>query len=128
MKYVFQLMIILGVSFLGEILRMILPLPIPASVYGLLILLLLLMTKIVKLSQVEDTATYMISIMPLFFIEPSVEIMTSFGVVKGHILPLCIASFISFAAVIGVTGATSQAVIRFKKKKSKAKENKNELK
>lgn len=126
MKYIFQLTIILGVSFAGEVLHRVLPLPIPASVYGLLLLLFLLMTKIIKLSQVEDTASYMLSIMPIFFIEPSVAIMTSFGAVKGKVLPLFIASFLAFAAVILVTGRTSQIVIRYKKKKEHKGEKDNE--
>lgn len=124
MKYIFQLMIILAVSFAGEVLHAVIPLPVPASVYGLIILLILLMTKLVKLSQVETTANYMISIMPLFFIEPSVALMTSFGIVKGSVIPLCIASFLSFASVVIVTGLTSQMVIRIKRKR----ENQNELK
>lgn len=124
MKYIFQLMIILAVSFAGEVLHAVVPLPVPASVYGLIILLILLMTKLVKLSQVETTANYMISIMPLFFIEPSVALMTSFGIVKGSVIPLCIASFLSFASVVIVTGLTSQLVIRIKRKR----ENQNELK
>ena len=124
MKYIFQLMIILAVSFAGEFLHAVVPLPVPASVYGLIILLILLITKIVKLSQVETTANYMISIMPLFFIEPSVALMTSFGIVKGSVIPLCMASFLSFASVVIVTGLTSQLVIRIKRKR----ENQNELK
>ncbi len=124
MKYIFQLMIILAVSFAGEVLHAVVPLPVPASVYGLIILLILLITKLVKLSQVETTANYMISIMPLFFIEPSVALMTSFGIVKGSVIPLCIASFLSFASVVIVTGLTSQLVIRIKRKR----ENQNELK
>ena len=40
MKYIKQLAIILGAAFLGEALYALLPLPIPASIYGLLILAL----------------------------------------------------------------------------------------
>ncbi len=124
MKYIFQLMIILAVSFAGELLHAIIPLPVPASVYGLVILLMLLITKIVKLSQVETTANYMISIMPLFFIEPSVALMTSFGIVKGNVIPLLIASFLSFASVVIVTGLTSQIIIKMKRKREEKNESK----
>lgn len=119
MKYINQLLIILGISFVGEVLHALLPLPVPASVYGLLLLLFLLMTKIVKLSQVEETAGYMLSIMALFFIEPSVALMNSFDTIKGKVVPILAASFISFAAVNIVTGLTSQGVIRWKKRKEK---------
>lgn len=126
MKYVFQLMIIMGVSLVGEILHTLLPLPVPASVYGLLLLLFLLMTRIVKLSQIEETASYLISIMPLFFIEPSVAIMNSVGVVKGSLLPVIITCFLTVITVIGVTGLTAQAVIRIGKKKGGKKDKTDE--
>ena len=117
MKYIFQLSIIFGISFIGEVLNVLLPLPVPASVYGLVILFVLLCTKIVKLEQVETVAEYLMAIMPLFFIEPTVGIMNSYGLVKGNILTLFVACFLSFVAVMAVTGLVSQAIIRFQKKK-----------
>lgn len=116
MKYIFQLAIIFGVSLAGEILYALLPFPVPASVYGLILLFLLLLTKIVRLDQVEDVSEFMMSIMPIFFIEPTVGIMESFGLVQGKIAALFIASFLSFVAVVAVTGLTAQFVIRRKKK------------
>ena len=117
MNYIFQLAIIFGISFIGEVLNKLLPLPVPASVYGLVILFVLLREKIVKLEQVETVSEYLMAIMPLFFIEPTVGIMNSYGLVKGHILPLFIACFLSFGAVIVVTGLVSQTIIRYQKKK-----------
>ena len=117
MNYIFQLAIILGVSFAGELLNTLLPLPVPASVYGLVIMFLLLCTKIVKLEQVEKISEYLMAIMPLFFIEPTVGIMNSYGLVKGKIIPLFIACFLSFAAVVVITGSVSQGIIRFRRKK-----------
>ena len=117
MKYIFQLAIIFGISFVGELLNALLPLPVPASVYGLIILFILLCTKIVKLEQVETVSEYLMAIMPLFFIEPTVGIMNSYGLVKGKILPLFVACFFSFVAVMATTGLVSQAIIRFQKKR-----------
>lgn len=117
MNYIFQLAIIFGISFIGELLNALLPLPVPASVYGLVILFLLLCTKIVKLEQVETVSEYLMAIMPLFFIEPTVGIINSYGLVKGNILALFIACFLSFVAVIAVTGLISQTIIRRKHKK-----------
>ncbi|MBR5596247.1 MAG: CidA/LrgA family protein [Lachnospiraceae bacterium] len=117
MKYMFQLAIIFGISFVGEVLNALLPLPIPASVYGLVILFSLLRTEVIKLEQVETVAEYMMAIMPLFFIEPTVGIMKSYGLIKGNVLALFIASFLSFLAVMVVTGLVSQTIIRFQNKK-----------
>lgn len=119
MNYIFQLAIIFGISFLGELLNALLPFPIPASVYGLAILFFLLCTKIVKLEQVETVSEYLMAIMPLFFIEPTVGIMNSYGLVKGNIVALFVASFLSFIAVVAVTGLVSQAMIRWREKKER---------
>ena len=125
MNYIFQLALILGVSFVGELLNAVLPFPIPASVYGLILLFLLLCSKIIKLEQVEDVAGFMISVMPIFFIEPTVGIMNSYGLVKGKIAALFIAAFLSFAVVLAVTGLTAQAIMKYKNKK-KGKDNESE--
>ena len=122
MNHIFQLAIIFGISFVGEILNALLPLPVPASVYGLVILFLLLYTKIIKLEQVETVAEYMMAVMPLFFIEPTVGIINSYGLIKGNILTLFIACFLSFVSVIFVTGLVSQSMIRMKRNKTGDKE------
>ena len=128
MKYMFQLSIIFGISFVGEVLNAILPLPIPASVYGLTILFVLLCTKIIKLEQVETVSEYLMAIMPLFFIEPTVGIMNSYGLVKGNILALFLACFLSFVSVVAVTGLVSQGIIRWKNKKLQKEDAQEKLK
>lgn len=122
MKYVFQLMLIFIISLAGELLYALLPLPVPASVYGLAILFVLLLTKRVKLHQVEDTADFLMSIMPLFFIESTVKTMNAYGLIKGKIPALVLASFLSFAAVTVITGLTAQGIIRLKNRKGKQKD------
>ncbi len=117
MNYIFQLAIIFGISFIGEVLNALLPLPVPASVYGLVILFTLLCTKVIKLEQVETVSEYMMAVMPLFFIEPTVGIMKSFDLIRGNVLSLFVASFLSFMAVMAVTGLVSQGMIRMGKKK-----------
>jgi holin-like protein len=109
-------MIIFGVSLAGEIIHALLPLPVPASVYGLVLLFILLVTKAVRLEQVEKVSEYMMAVMPLFFIEPTVGVMESYGLVKGKIAVLFLLSFLSFMAVLAVTGLSAQTVIRLKKK------------
>ena len=56
MKYVKQFSIILGISFLAELLEILIPLPIAASVYGLVIMLVGLITKLIPLEKVETAA------------------------------------------------------------------------
>lgn len=119
MKYIFQFMWIFGISLVGEVLNELLPLPVPASVYGLVIMFVLLLTGIVKLEQVENAADFLMSVMPLFFIESTVGVMNYYGLIKGKIGVLFLAAFLSFAAVVMVVGLTAQGIIRLKAKRGR---------
>lgn len=119
MKYVKQLAIIASVSFVGELLNKVLPLPVPASVYGLVIMVILLLTKVVKLEMIEDTADFMISIMPIFFVPSSVGLMTSFDTLQGNVWKVFLMCFISTIVVSVVTGHVAQLVIKLMKKGGK---------
>lgn len=117
MKYIYQIGIIGGISFVAEVLYVCLPLPVPASIYGLLILLLLLFTKVVKLEQIETVADWLLKVMPLLFIGPSVGLIQASGAVKGQIMSLVLMCACSTVGVMIVTSLSAQAVIRFKKKR-----------
>lgn len=121
MKYVKQFAVIALMTILGEFLNQLIPLPVPASIYGMVILFLCLQTGILKLAQIEETADFFLAAMPIFFISPSVSLMSSFGVIKNSFLSILIICLVSTAVVMAVTGLVSQAVIRH----GKAKEEKN---
>ena len=103
MKYFRQFFLILAISFAGEILHMVLPLPVPASIYGLVLMLLALVTGIVKIEQVKDTAIFLIEIMPVMFIPAAVGLLDSWSVLRPTIVPVI---------VMVVTGRVTQNVIR----------------
>ena len=119
MKYVKQLMIILIFSFIGDILNHIIPLPIPASIYGMVLLFIALSTKIIKLNQVETTAEFLLSIMLIFFVPASVGIMDTFFAYKSSMLPIIIIVIISTIIVMITTGLVSQFIIKLRNKKGK---------
>ena len=85
MKYVKQFLIILLISFIGEGLNYLIPAPVPASIYGMVILFVCLCTKVVKLDDVKDTGMFLIEIMPLMFIPAGVGLMKSWGLRFIHI-------------------------------------------
>ena len=89
MKFLRQFMIILLLSFLGEVLKMFIPLPIPASVYGLVLMLLCLVTGILKTSQVKEAAFFLIEIMPVMFIPAAAGFWGGilFLLLLDHIIP-----------------------------------------
>lgn len=110
MKYICQLGVILGVSFAGEVLARVLPLPIPASVWGLVTMLALLIFRVIKPEHIRDTAEYLISIMPLLFVPPTVGLMQSWGLLRDNWLPFAIAITLITAIVMAVTGLVVQLV------------------
>ena len=112
MKYIRQCLIILVISFIGELLKYILPLPIPASIYGMVLLFTGLMTGLIKLDAVKETGTFLIEIMPLMFIPAGVGLMTSWGTLKAIIVPVSIITVITIITVMISTGWVSQAIIR----------------
>ncbi|MBE5865868.1 MAG: CidA/LrgA family protein [Lachnospiraceae bacterium] len=116
MKFVKQLSIIMAVSFVAEVMEYLIPLPVAASVYGLILMLLGLITKIIPLSKVEDAADFLVEIMPILFVPPTVSIMTSVEAMKQMLVPLCVISVVSTVLIMVVTGRVSQGIIRHKSK------------
>lgn len=106
----------MAVSFVGEILHAVLPLPIPASIYGLVLMLALLMTGALKLDTVEDAGKFMIEIMPVMFIPAGVSLMESWGELKAVLVPVLVITLVSTIVVMIVSGRVTQAVIRLEKK------------
>lgn len=117
MKYLVQIGIIGAICTVAELLYVLLPFPIPASVYGLVLLFLLLMTGIVKLQQIEETADFLLLIMPVLFLEPSVKLMTALPILKGQAVRLFLLCIVSTCVTIMVTGVTAQALIRRKRRR-----------
>lgn len=114
MKYVQQFLIIMIVSFLGELLGQLLPLPIPASVYGLMIMLLCLFTGIIKLNQIEDVADWLIMIMPVLFVPSAVSLMNVGDAFMADLLAISLVIIISTIVVMVVTGVVAQKIIERK--------------
>ena len=117
MKYLKQFTIILAVCLVGEVLKYLIPLPIPASIYGLVIMLLLLVTKRIRLEQVKDAADFLIEIMPILFIPAIVGLITAWDILKGILIPVLVIIVVSFLLVLFTTGKVTDLLIDRKEKK-----------
>lgn len=112
MKFIKQLSVILTISLIAELMEYLIPLPIAASMYGLVLMLVGLITKIIPLEKVEGAADFLVEIMPIMFIPPTVGIMTSVEALKEMLVPLCVISVVSTVLIMAVTGRVSQGIIR----------------
>lgn len=119
MKYMKQFCLIMFISFLGEVLHHYLPLPIPSSIYGLVILFVGLMTGVVKLSHVEETGRFLIEIMPLMFIPAAVGLLESWGILAPIWIPIVGITLITTVIVMIVSGKITQFVIHLENREEK---------
>ena len=119
MKYLRQLLIILIFSFAGEVLHYLVPIQIPASIYGLVLLFIGLMTGLIQLSQVQETAKFLIEIMPMMFIPAGVGLLESWGVLKPILVPVILILVVSTVLVMGVSGLLTQGVMHIGKSHGK---------
>jgi holin-like protein len=117
MKYIHQFLIIMIISFLGELLSL-LPLPVPASVYGLLILLICLFTGVIKLKDIEDVADWLILIMPVLFVPSAVSLMNVGNELLGDIIVIGVVLIVSTIVVMVTTGKVAQMIIERKEQKN----------
>ena len=116
MKLLRQFLIILAISFVGEALKYLIPLPVPASIYGMVILFVGLLTGLIKLRWVKDAGKFLIAVMPVMFIPAGVGLMESWGTLKPFVLPVSVITVITIVTVMVATGICSQWVIRKEKK------------
>lgn len=114
MKYMKQFMIILGVTCIGEIIKYFVHLPIPASIYGLILMLILLMKRVVRVEDVKETGSFLIEIMSLMFIPAGVGLITVWKQVRDVLLPICAVTVITTFLVMAVTGKVSDYVLSLK--------------
>ena len=117
MKYIKQFLIIIIISFLGEILNSLIPLPIPASIYGIVIMFLSLELKIIPLDSVKDVGKFLIEIMPIMFVPSAVGLLTSWGILKNSWIEYLVITVITTFIVMVVSGLITQILISVRNRK-----------
>lgn len=121
MKYVIQFLIIATFAFIGELLHWFIPLPIPASIYGIVLLFIALELKWVKVSDIREVSSFLIAVMPIMFIPAAAGLMESWGAVKSSVWEYTLITIVSTFVVMGVSGAVTQFVIWRGKKNEQVK-------
>ena len=119
MKYIIQFEIILAISLIGELLNRLIPLPIPASIYGMAILFTALCTGIIKLTAVKETGHFLVQIMPMMFIPATVGLLESWDIMQGFLTAIIVIALVSTVLVILASGHATQFIINLKRKEKK---------
>jgi len=111
MKYLGQFCLIMLFVFAGEFMAYLIPLPIAGSIYGLILLFLALVTRIVKLEWVADVADWFHGVLSLFFIAPAVAIINVWGDIADVWPKLVLLLVLVYLVSMIMTGVTAQKLI-----------------
>lgn len=112
MQYLSQFLIIMGFTVTGEALQRLIPLPIPASVYGLVLLFAALCLKVVKVEQVKQVGGFLTSILPLLFVAPAVGVVEHWSLIRPQLLPIALLLVASTCLTFGISGSLTQWLSR----------------
>jgi len=115
MKYLPQLTIILVFSFLGEVCHHLIDIPIPASIYGMVLLFAALALKIIPAKAVKETGGFLTSILPVLFVAPIVGLLDYWDTIRDALIPIVIIVLVSTVLVFAVSGWVTQLFLKNRK-------------
>lgn len=122
MKLLREMLLVLAIYFVGEFLSKGLHLPLPGNILGMIILLILLCTKIVKVEQVDNVSTFLLDHLAFLFIPAGVGVLNAMNVLDGHIIQLLVIVVTSTMVIMAVTGTIVQTVMKIMDKKKNNKQ------
>ena len=108
MKYLSQFLIIMSFSLVGEVLQRLIPMPIPASVYGILLLFAAMGLGLVKLEQVREVGAFLRSILPILFVPPVVGILENWAAIKESVLAIILLAAATTVMTFFLSGRIAQ--------------------
>lgn len=115
MKYFPQICIIILFSLLGEACHALIPAPIPASIYGMVLMFLALALKIIPVKAVKDAGSFLTGLLPVLFIAPIVSLLDYWDVIKSAVAPILIIVLVSTLIVFAVSGWVTQLLMKGRK-------------
>ena len=110
MKYLYQAGMILLFTFLGEGLAEIIPFPIPAAIWGLLLLFLALSLRIIRAEQIREASGFLIALLPVLFVAPTVNLMDQAKALLGSLPAVTVIIIVSTFLTFLVSGRVTQSL------------------
>ena len=112
MKIIKQIGIIFLVCWLSEVIEKFLPFAFPASVIGMALLLICLLTGVLKIEHIQEKADFLLENMAFFFIPAGVSIINYFDVLKSSAVQLIIICVVSTVVTFAVTAWSVKLTVR----------------
>ncbi|ATD31455.1 antiholin-like murein hydrolase modulator LrgA [Macrococcoides bohemicum] len=115
-----QAIVISVILLISKIIESFMPIPMPASVIGLVLLFICLSTGIVKLGQVERVGTALTDNIGLLFVPAGISVVKSLGLISEHPFLIIGLIFISTLLLLLCTGFFSQMIVMTTERKEKS--------
>jgi holin-like protein len=116
MKILLQIAFIFGICVVGDMISAVLPFTFPGSILAMVILLLLLILRAVKPSQLDETGGFLSKNMAFFFIPANVSVMEHFDIIKPVIIQILFISIVSMLATFAVAAYSAELTITIQRK------------
>ena len=108
MQYLKHFAVIIAFSLVGQALEKLVPLPVPASIYVLVLLLLALLTGLIKVEKVKGAADFIVSVMPVLLVAPAVRVLEYWGIIAPNAGAILVIAVFTTGAVFAVSGLVTK--------------------
>ena len=112
MKIIKQICIILGICWISMLIEFILPFAFSASIIGMLLVLGALLTKVLRVSQIEDVADFLLQNMAFLFVPAGVSIMNYGEILRENAWQIFLICFVTTVVVFGVTSIAMRVTMK----------------
>lgn len=106
--------------FIGNIISLLLPISIPGSIIGMILMLIFLTTNWIKLEQVEDISKILIAHMVIIFMPGTINLISIYPEIAPYLIKLLLIAAFTTILVIVATGFTVQKMIQIMEAKKNA--------
>ena len=117
MPVISQIFVIFAICLASEGISAVLPFTFPASVIGMILLLVLLWTKLLKPRQLQETYGFLMNTMAMYFIPSCVGVLEYIDVLLDNIWAILIICLVTTPLVFFVAGHVVQLTVRLMRKK-----------
>lgn len=119
MKIIKQIGIIFAVCWLSQVISDILPSGLPASITGMLLLFICLLTGLLKIEHIQEKSDFLLGNMAFFFIPAGVSIMNYFEILKSSAVQILIICVISTVVTFAATAFSVKLTIKLMSRRAK---------
>lgn len=119
MKIIKQVGILFGICWISLAVEAVLPIPLPASVTGLVLLLLCLASGLIKIHHIQEKADFLLGNMAFFFVPAGVSIIRYFDVLRSAAIPIGVICLVTTVLTFGATAWSVQLTVRLMKKRER---------